>query len=366
MRRVKKDSLVQRVANALRDDLGVGKWVDFLPGLRELARVYGVSVPTVRMALSLLVDEGLLEMAGAKRRTKILNGGEASVETGDVTKRRVVLVVARRELHKMGAVGRRVIHEFERAMTKSGWSVEFRAFNFYDVKRPRKSWDGLITECDPFCVIALSGRPVLIDWVRKHGRRIAFCGGVGAAEETRIVAVSNCAMLEESMTKLIASGHRRVIYPQIDRSENLREKLEAGMMKCYETAGIDFSRSVHMPIIMIWDQGAYEEMIVEVLDHSRPDAILCSCEDELAALLGVMMRKGLVVGKDIAVVLMGQLDAFSWFRPEIASFKFPQNRLTRGLVRICEAWYQGHDVPDGLLKADFIEGDSISRKKLSA
>lgn len=74
------DAVVAQIAEAIRiGDLNPG---DRLPAERELAAQLGVSRPTVREALRVLVDEGIVEVRAG-------SGGGASVVTGLIPRRLV-------------------------------------------------------------------------------------------------------------------------------------------------------------------------------------------------------------------------------------------------------------------------------------
>src|SRR6185295_16411059 len=57
-----KSRLAERLREALRTEILAGRWIDRLPGERELSRELQVSRPTLRLALWALEREGLLHI----------------------------------------------------------------------------------------------------------------------------------------------------------------------------------------------------------------------------------------------------------------------------------------------------------------
>ena len=60
-------SLIEQIADHLRQGFRSGHWCGQLPGVRELVRELGVSKDTVEAALRLLEAEGSLESGGPGR-----------------------------------------------------------------------------------------------------------------------------------------------------------------------------------------------------------------------------------------------------------------------------------------------------------
>ena len=60
-----------RLAQALRDRILQGEWApgDVIPAESALAQSYGVALGTMRQALSLLVEDGVLNAAMARARS---------------------------------------------------------------------------------------------------------------------------------------------------------------------------------------------------------------------------------------------------------------------------------------------------------
>jgi len=72
-----RESLIARVADALRERILTKVWGEELPPVRLLAAQLGISIPTLRAAETILAKEGLLEIHHGKP-TRILEMGKGS------------------------------------------------------------------------------------------------------------------------------------------------------------------------------------------------------------------------------------------------------------------------------------------------
>jgi DNA-binding transcriptional regulator YhcF (GntR family) len=92
-------SVTEQVAEILREGLLRGRWRGTMPGRLRLAAELGINHKTVKAALKILEDEGVLVSQGRGRERKI-------VDTGDPTPARLrvmLLLYEKVDLRKQGS-----------------------------------------------------------------------------------------------------------------------------------------------------------------------------------------------------------------------------------------------------------------------
>ena len=79
--RPQRSSLIAETVHVLRESLQSGKWHGQLPGERILCAEWGISRPTLRVAVESLCREGLLEVTQGKRTRILLNAQQKAAGT---------------------------------------------------------------------------------------------------------------------------------------------------------------------------------------------------------------------------------------------------------------------------------------------
>lgn len=366
MNLIRKKTLVETVVLELRKHLGKGEMRESLPGVRLLSQTLGVSVPTVCKALQVLEAEGFLKSGGDRRRWRLANPSSGVTEPLSVsalkTTSRRVLFLTPQPLGNGRFGGVEAFASLIDRLASSDWELVYRVEQFSDAKNPRRSWDQLMATMNPGAMIVLGGTPVLAKWAAKLPCRTLFLGGDPGSVGLPLIAVSLSMMLEEAAARLLAMGHRRILLPLCARLPYIVEKCSR-VANNLNRAGIKQGNS----FVLVESQYTGPEIIVNLLrkqwKNDPPDAVIFFDWREFLAASGFFNQAGIMIPRDVSVIILSQNTSMEWHLPSISHYEHPVKMISRSIAR----WVLDKNVrcDPGMfpeVKATWHEGNSVTTR----
>lgn len=369
MEAIRKLSLIETVAAELGARIKSGELGPSMPGVRLLARTLNVSVPTVCQALHCLESEGLLEGAGGRRRWRVkLSARQQKKEV--VTPRPVLaetprsttgrlLFLTPRPLGVEKHSGVEVFAELLDHLTAKGWEVMYRVEKFASAKSPRRSWDELVRMTEPDAIVVLLGTDVLAEWAKGTGIRTLFLGGDVGESGLPILSLKVHPMLRQALEHLFQTGHRSVLFPLCERAPGF-------VKRCKETAAeIAIARRLDAKSVVLPETAyARPEVLVNLLRrHWRkqvPDAVIFLDWREFMAASCFFQEIGIVIPRDLSVVILSQNANMDWHLPYITHFHHPVRSMARIVARWVASGKNAPAIRPGYeVKAKWVEGKSV-------
>ncbi|WP_348223635.1 substrate-binding domain-containing protein [Luteolibacter sp.] len=307
-----------------------------LPGVRVLAKTLGVSVPTVCKALRLLEKEQFLEAGGDRRKWRLTNSPSTLPLTPSPSPVRPIsgklLFLTPQPLGGERFSGVEVFASLLDRLAPSGWEVMYRVQKFTEAKNPRRSWDQLLAVMNPQAIVVLGGTPVLATWAARQKCRTLFLGGDPGDTGLPVIAVKLAQMLEEAATRLLAMGHRRIMLPLCARQTSIVEK-------CRRVAAAlsGPGRKSENPLLIVETGYMGPEVIVNLLRRqwkkAVPDAVIFLDWREFVAASSFFNQVGIVIPRDLSVIILSQNTAIEWHVPPISHFEHPVKMISRIIAR---------------------------------
>jgi DNA-binding LacI/PurR family transcriptional regulator len=345
MKAIRKMSLVETVAADLAERIKAGELGPSFPGVRLLARTLNVSVPTVCRALHWLEGEGLLESAGDRRRWRVKSAVKPPKKRAAVVAAPKVragssnnaagrlLFLTARPLGVEKHSGVEVFAELLDHLTVKGWEVMYRVEKFSSAKSPRRSWDELVRMTEPDAIVVLLGTSVLAEWAKRTGIRTLFFGGDVGESGVPILSLKVQTMLRQALEHLFSTGHRSVLFPLCERTPVFVKRCRDLAAETAAAWGLE-EKTVVLP------ETAYArpEVLVNLLRrHCRkqvPDAVVFLDWREFMAASCFFNEMGIVIPRDLSVIILSQNANMDWFLPNITHFQHP----VRSMAKIIAKW----------------------------
>lgn len=372
---IRKMSLVETVAADLAGRIKAGELGPSMPGVRLLARTLDVSVPTVCRALHGLESEGILEGAGDRRRWRVKSAvrmskkraaeppPKARAGSSKPTAGRLLFLTARPlgvEKHS----GVEVFAELLDHLTVKGWEVMYRVEKFASAKSPRRSWDELVRMTEPDAIVVLLGTSVLAEWAKGTGIRALFLGGDVGETGVPILSLKVQTMLRQALEHLFATGHRSVLFPLCERAPSFVNRCRDMALETAVAWGLE-GKSVAVP------ETAYSrpEVLVNLLRRQWrkqvPDAVLFLDWREFMAASCFFHEVGIVIPRDLSVVMLSQNANMDWHLPAITHFHHP----VRSMAKIVAKWVASGEnspaiLPTSEVRAKWVEGKSVITRRI--
>jgi len=283
-------SLAARVAEHIRGEfLDVeGRPVKFLPSERELAGRLGCARTTVRGALGLLAEEGLVraEQGRGYRVLPRVLGVRAGTS--------VAVVMPESWLAEGGTSHRSgAALAMQRALLDGGYRALFMSVDWNSPQRAARQ----VSEVDCWGAVLVGGQ---LDAYRAIARTGLTCIAIDFPDHTLpidTIMQDNFGGGRLAAEHLLAKGHKRIAWlGPVAESDHSLERF-AGARTALTARGLDFAKKD------IYTDARDEERVRKVLSRSdRPRAILTMWVGQTLAAGKVARELGLELGKDLDLV----------------------------------------------------------------
>jgi DNA-binding LacI/PurR family transcriptional regulator len=206
-------------------------------------------------------------------------------------------------------------------------------------------------------VVAVYGGAALAEWAKHRGVPILFFGGGNVGLPVAKVAVSSAQMAEEVLGRLTALGHRRIVLPLCDRTEEFKGRLRGITQQAVERAGAVYVPGYHNPDSVYQTPDVIQRILQTVFAQRAPTALVLIDWKEAVTAACFLAERGLRVPRDVSLAVLSDSVTAEWFRPRLCRFRFPQSRMVSEVVKWLEE--KPGSERGTSLSGIYLEGDSI-------
>jgi len=303
------------------------------PTLADVAERAGVSRQTVSNAVN---NPALL-------RPETLARVQAAIDALGYSPNRAARNLRTRSSHLIGlrigpaqegtanATMDRFVHSLVEATREVGYHVLLFAA---DAEDPTTAYDDLLrsTAVDAFVITdTYLGNPQAV-WLEQRGAPFVAFGRPWDEPEAphAWVDVDGAAGTALATEHLLARGHQRIAWVGWREDSRIGEDRRSGWSRTMQehglpTAGLE--ARVEDAVAAGRDAGA------RLLDHARPTAFVCASDTLAVGVLGTLADRGLVAGRDIAVVGFDDSQVAQVVPPGLTSVRQPLEDVAVQLVK---------------------------------
>lgn len=353
MRPLQRLTLAEQVALRLRGDLQEGRWCGMLPGVEKLAVEMDVSRPTMRAALRLLENEGLIGARGIGRSRTVsgLAGNKRVMRVG---------IVSYAPYWSDTSDTLRVLLEIRHHLETAGDEVfllgKSQAEMRYDVRRVKV----LMQETPADAWIVVAGSRELLEWCAMHTvPTMALYGRTGGLKLAR-TGPDKMDAYRNVARRLIALGHRNIVLlcPSMRRKPTLGA-LERVFLDEMESHGIA-TGEYNLPD---WRETPedFHRLLVSLFRATPPTALVIEETPRVVAVLQFLAQQRIEVPRQVSLVSTDYDSSLDWCVPGIAHMRWDNSRIVRRIVRWVNAVRQGRaDRRTINFPVEFVDGGSIA------
>ncbi len=310
----------------------------------------------------MLESEGVVVRMGERKAFQVAGqvagpSGDRAMECAD---RKVVFMV-HQPLDHVADSSRRLIEQIRGRVRRKGWQEEVCVVDYLHAKRPRRVWDELIPHEVGVKMVALYGRPSLADWALRNHVDMLFLGGVTEGRNVPMVGVKSALMAADTLARLTALGHTRIMLPLCDRPESFKVGIREATRRAIESAGGHYQGNYHNPESPYLQPDVLLGLLERGFAGNPPTALVFLDWKELISAQGFLARRGLRIPEDVSVVLLNDAVSADWFHPLPCRYRFPIRRIASMIVHWLE--HGAGDLEGNVLSGEFIAGGSIAEPK---
>jgi DNA-binding LacI/PurR family transcriptional regulator len=342
-------SAAEQVAAHLRNELLRGSFSGTLPGVNPLASELGVNHKTVKAALRMLEDEGLLLNLGRGVQRRIALPDDhtppalrVAVLAFDLSARSEDFTIA-------------LCHLLE----KAGHIPFFPDKTLEDLGRDVRRVARFVKKTKADAWVVEAGSHEILEWFAEQKTPVFALFGVRHGLPIAGTGPDKAQPLAEATRRLIALGHRRISFlcrrdirlPQPARGVlAVLNELEAG--------GI-VTGAFNLPD---WDETreGFESCLDSLFGSTPPTALILDEPFLFNAGFHYLAKRGLRVPQDVSLVCTDGDPSFAWCQPSVAHIHWDY----RPVVRRIQRWANNvardkDDRRQSQTKAEFVEGGTV-------
>jgi DNA-binding LacI/PurR family transcriptional regulator/biotin operon repressor len=349
MNTLKIKSASEQLAHYLKAEIAQRTWSDTMPGETQLLRELGVGRDTIKAALSLLEQEGVIINQGPSRRRKIAELSSASApslrigilcydenDKADVVKQQ--LIFAFREEKHTAFIATETLHSLKGDVRRVSRFIE---------RNKADAW-----------VLSAASRTVT-EWFLNEGiPAFAFYGAQSGISIAGVGADHNPAIIS-AVQKLIELGHRRIVsLSNRGRHSNALREAERTFLMQLESNGIQTS-SYNLPS---WEDrpNGFLQCLESLFEHTPPTALIIEEPTHVIAVLQFCGKYKLHIPEDVSLICSEYTPNFDFSNPAISHITWDTKPMIRRMVRWADNIASGkEDKRQTRIKAKFIEGGTI-------
>lgn len=343
---VTRDSLVDRAAATLRTEIAADRWQDRLPGQRVLAKLLGVSVPTISQALRVLAEEGWVRSVGDRRRFHLPPPGErpgadpaaagmaAESLLSPVRPRseRRLLILTEVPLSHLVPSTLHVINHLQSLANHDGWEVIYHHSAFATRAGTGNPLDKALALSKASRIIAVQGNPGLAAWATHRQAPIAFLGGTNATDyPVYAVAVRITDVIQRALELLIHRGCKVPVLPLCGRSRVFNQRIRQAFARTCKAAGLDFDPALNTPAVADGSGDGVRASLAPVLRQRTIDSLMMLDHREFIAVTRMLHEAGYRIPENLSLVGLSHEYNMEYNDPPISHFRYPVERMAAAL-----------------------------------
>lgn len=325
---IHRPSLVEQAVEALRDALREGTWIGRMPGERELSRLLNISRPTLRAALAALEGEGRLKVARGRQRV-IVQKDAARV----LPKVRTVGLLTPLPLREVSPFALCWMDRLRELLAQAGLQLEIHSGRRWYSRRPEKDLAALTKQEPAGAWLLFMTNERMQRWFVQSKLPAVLSGSCHSGIDLPSVDFDYRAVCRHAAGQFLRRGHRRIVLLMEGAETAGDRESEAGFLEAFSNG----TGKAASPIIAHHD-GTPEGIRLRLGNlleaETAPTAFLVARSMPALMVASELLRMGLRVPRDAAVIARDSDHFHEFFSPQLARYRADPEAHARRLARI--------------------------------
>ena len=355
----RRTSLAQQTAESLRKAIWQGEWTKFLPGEHALSEHLKVSRTTLRIALSVLRREGLIDVSQGQR-VRIVSRPERG-ESPSSSK--VVGVLAGQPYYDFSWFSLHLITKLQDDLAEIGYKLEVHAEPRFGARHPSRSLTHLLNSAPADTWVLLRPTEVCLQWFTERNVRAISVMDTPEDRTIRSVYVHSAAAAAHAVRLFLKRGYARVVLLSRDVEAPGRASLERAFTEAAAAANLStYAKS----LVVRYAPGV--EAIQKALDsivatNKDPIGILVAVPRDVITVMCHLANSGVRVPQQVGLISLGYFPQMDALLPSVAHYASDWKRFAKRLSTAVRTLVTVGELPQrqiGILP-EFQEGDSLAQ-----
>ena len=331
----------------------MGTWSGRLPGIERLATEAGVSKLTMRAAMRLLEEEGLVLLSE--------DGYSRYLATQPVSSHQAIRIgiLMAEPLNEETGQFQHLMIEIQNRLEQQGFAPFFFNETLSSLRHDVKRISEGIAKAPVDACIVVSGSREVLEWFGTQ--EIPCLALFGRADGLSIASAGadKTSAYAEAARHFVELGHRRIVL--LNRKARRLPSLglaERSFIQELEAHGIEIS-AYNLPD---WEETpeGFRVLLAKLFKVTPPTALMI---DELRLWVAVqqhLVEQGLSVPDQVSIVVTDHDPVFAWCSPSVAHIRWENEPIVRRVVRWAGALNQERkELGQALSLAKFIVGGTV-------
>jgi DNA-binding LacI/PurR family transcriptional regulator len=348
-------SLAEQTARILRDALSEGRWVERMPGERELSRQMNVSRPTLRMALEQLEREGLLKKSPGKHRLVARHPRSRKLPTS-----RTIGLLTPLPIQEVAPFALCWMDKLRVLLAAAGYPLEIHSGQRWYARRPEKDLAELVRRESAAAWVLFVANETMQGWFAKSGLSCVLSGTCHAGIDLPSVDVDYRAVCRHAAGQFLARGHRRIALLLNAPGMAGERESEIGFLEAFHREGGDGAT----PLVASHD--GTPGSIRKCLDGwlrlaSPPTAFLVARSLPALTVASELSRRGLRLPRDVALIARDSDHFLEYHSPSLACYHHDPDLHARRIARVVIQLARGGGIRTKAIRMmpTFLKGESL-------
>ncbi len=352
----RKPSLVAQTVAVLREEIQRGRWHQWLPGEHELCSLLRVSRVTLRAALGQLQREGIVRTSQGRRREVVQQHRAAARRPSN---HRVVLLTAE-PLQALPTFAVCWIDGLREQLSDAGFHLEVHVSRQMYGTRAAEVLEALHQTVRPAAWVLYRSTLEMQRWFSTHSLPGVITGSRHQGVQLPSVDTDYRATCRHAAGQFLARGHRLLALLNPESGTGGELESEGG-----------FQEAVQSPIwtgakaVVVRHDGSVGS-VCKVLSHllrqaERPTALLVSRPVHVLTALGYLLRQGIKVPQEVAVISRDDDSFLEHVVPSVARYSSNPTafakKLSKVVLKVAESGLCA--IVDHKLMPQFVRGETF-------
>ena len=324
-------TLVEQSVECIRQGILADRWQGVLPAEGELCRELGVSRGTLRRALAVTFDEGMLSPGGRGGRHTIIGPvgkrtKEASVPTGNL-----IRVLSPQPRFIISGLTQILFQTMSEVLGRKGQHLEFEYHSgLWNLKRPNSVLRKITSQQNTSGWVLYRSPQAIQEWFAASGIPAVVLGSVFPGIELSHAEFDFVAASRHAAGVFAARGHRRMVFLTVEKATPGDRASAEAFVKAAAAVGCSAT-------ILVFDdtvQGLCHKLDELLLSNPVPTAFFVGFPNHAPATIGHLTRRGYPVPSTAAVISRMSARLLTESIPSVARYEVDAERLGRNLAKM--------------------------------